>query len=152
MRNKVINNRTAQRQTKINAPSTGNSLQRLSFTKQRWRLKGKKYFYGLIEGTFNTRNTNHMFSFRHREHSTHMDLPQYIWTLNDKNKGYTLKWGIEAQTSSCRNRSSRRNLCLMEKLKISQYKNAETLLNKRAEIVSKCRHCNKSKSFIFYPL
>ena len=102
-----------------------------------------KYYYGLTELPFKTRYGNHLFSFRHREHSTQSDLSKYIWELKDKNKEYSLKWNIEAKTSPYKSGSSRCNLCLTEKLKIAQHKNSETLLNKRAEIVSKCRHRNK---------
>ena len=62
--------------------------------------------------------------------------------LKDKNINFTIKWSI-AKTPIPYNCGSKRcDLCLTEKLLIATH-DTKTLLNKRSEIVSKCRHQKK---------
>ena len=54
-----------------------------------------------------------------------------------------LMWCIVKSVSGYLNVSKRCKLCLHENYKILIYPGQEELLNKRSELVSKCRHVNK---------
>ena len=96
----------------------------------------------LTEHSFKTRYNNNKLSFKHRKHSHDTVLSKYIWDLKDDNTDFSIKWSIITRASSYRGNPSRCNLCLMEKLCILSA-DRSTLLNKRSELVTKCRHENK---------
>ena len=77
--------------------------------------------------------------FRNRGYEKETELSKYIWKLKDQGEDFTIKWSVAAKTSPYICGS---NLCLTEKLLIAKA-DPRTLLNKRSEIVSKCRHLNK---------
>ena len=54
----------------------------------------------------------------------------------------TLKWYIVKSVPSYSNITKRYMLCLHGKFEILTYPNQNELLNKRSELVSKCRHIN----------
>ena len=55
----------------------------------------------------------------------------------------TLIWSIAKKVLPDSNISKKCLLCLHEKLRIINYPRPEELLNKRSELISKCRHANK---------
>ena len=55
----------------------------------------------------------------------------------------TLKWSIVKRVPSYSNITKRCRLCLQEKFEIIKYPRPDELLNKRSELISKCRHANK---------
>ena len=102
---------------------------------------GETYPYiGLADGEFKTRWYNHNKSFRTVKYKNDTELSKLIWDLKDKNIQNVIKWKIIAKCSSYRAGSKFCNLCLTEKLHI--LKNPASI-NKRTEIVSKCRHRRK---------
>jgi hypothetical protein len=101
-----------------------------------------KLYYGASEGDFKQRYYNHTKSFLHTEYRTETELSEYIWNLKNQNKQFKIAWSIAATSSPYRAGSRRCDLCLTEKLIIAKA-DPETLLNSRAELVSKCRHSNK---------
>ena len=62
-----------------------------------------------------------------------------IWELKENRKNYTVDWliAMKAHPYICGTRKC--DLCLCEKLMIARA-NSASLLNKRDELVSKCRH------------
>ena len=72
-------------------------------------------------------------------------LSKYIRDLKDSDTDFSIKWSIVTRAISHRGNPSRCYLCLMEKLCIL-FSDKSTLLNKRSELITKCRHENK-----FYP-
>ena len=84
----------------------------------------------------------HTKSFRHQKHRNETELSKLIWRLKDENKDYTLSWSIAKRSSPYRLGSKRCDLCLTEKVAIIRA-NPKGLLNKRTELISKCRHRNK---------
>jgi len=101
-----------------------------------------KIYYGLTAPGFKSRYNNHTESFRNKNKSNSSELSKYIWQLKDSNKPYSIAWSIAAHAASYRGGMKRCNLCLTEKLIIIQA-DPQTLLNKRTELISKCRHQNK---------
>ena len=102
---------------------------------------GKNYI-GLREGTFKQRYTQHKLSFRNRNYSNSTELSKHIWTLKDSNTNFTINWSILATAPAYSNKTKRCHLCLTEKLYLIRAKKPY-LLNKRSELISKCRHENK---------
>ena len=65
------------------------------------------------------------------------------WAFIENRENYTIDWliAMKAHPYICGTRKC--DLCLCEKLMIARA-NSASLLNKRGELVSKCRHMNKS--------
>ena len=82
------------------------------------------------------------FSLRHHEHDT--VLSKYIWSLKDAGKEYSIKWNIASKSIPYKCGSRRCDVCLSEKTVIARSKHP-CMLNKRTEIVGKCRHQMKFK-------
>ena len=101
-----------------------------------------KSYYGLSKGEFKLRYRNHTSSFRNKKYSKSSELAKYIWHLKDRNKQYEVAWSVVSRANACRCGTRRCNLCTTEKLLIAQ-SDPLTTLNKRSEIISKCRHENE---------
>ena len=92
---------------------------------------------------FKTRYGNHKKSFCHRRYEKDTELSKYIWELKDQNKNFEIKWSIYRKSCGYNQVAKSCNLCLMEKVLICNFKDKERLINKRVDLVSKCRHENK---------
>ena len=101
-----------------------------------------KTYYGACEGEFKTRYNNHTKSFRLKKYISDTELSKHVWSLKDNNKDYTIKWSIASHASPFRCGANKCDLCLTEKLFIIR-SDKKHLLNKRSELISKCRHKNK---------
>ena len=99
-------------------------------------------YIGLTDTTFKTRYNNHVFSFKHRKHQLSTQLSKHIWGIKDKDQPYNINWSIISRASSYSNSTKRCDLCLSEKLEILTADKTK-LLNRRSELISKCRHQNK---------
>ena len=82
------------------------------------------------------------FVLRNRNYSNSTELSKHIWILKDNNTKFTINWSILATAPAYSNKSKRCHLCLTEKLYLVRAKKP-SLLNKRTELISKCRHENK---------
>ena len=92
---------------------------------------------------FKLRYRNHLKSFRHERYRKETQLSKFIGNLNDRNINYSIKWRIIRKTSGFNQLTKLCNLCTSEKVEICKFKNKNLLLNKRTELISKCRHENK---------
>ena len=105
-----------------------------------------KYYYGMAEGDFKHRWSDHKTSFSYAKYRSKTELAQYIWTLKETHKipleNIQIKWSIDRKSSRYRCGTRRCDLCISEKLSILNAA-PETLLNSRDEIVSFCRHMSK---------
>lgn len=99
----------------------------------------KKTYIGLTSTQFKTRYNNHTKSFRNTQYETDSELSKFIWELKRSNTTYTIKWKILKHAPPTKLPSGNCNLCLEEKVSIITYPKAQRL-NKRSELVSKCRH------------
>ena len=100
-------------------------------------------YIGLTEKTFKTRYYGHTQSFRNQKNKHKTTLSTYVWDLKDKNIEPSFKWSIIRHARPYSNKSKKCPLCLEEKFQILFYENKRELLNKRSEIIAKCRHMNK---------
>ena len=99
-------------------------------------------YIGLTEGTFKQRFTQHKHSLRHRSHMNSTELSKYIWQLRNNKRDFSIRWTIICRGRPYSNITKRCDLCTTEKLTIINSKPDE-LLNKRSELISKCRLENK---------
>ena len=102
----------------------------------------QKEYTGLTATTFKQRYSSHQQSLRHRDKQNSTALSKHVWSLKDAGKEYSIKWSVHRKAAAYSNKTKRCNLCLAEKLAIINADKARSL-NKRSELVSKCRHENK---------
>ena len=101
-----------------------------------------KEYFGTAEGEFKLRHNNHTMSFRHKKRVNDTELSKYLWKLKEENADYNLQWSIKAYASPYKCGTRKCDLCLTEKMIIAR-SDPRKLLNKRTELVSKCRYTNK---------
>jgi len=89
------------------------------------------------------RYANHEKSFKHEKYEKETELSKYIWELSRQSTKYNIKWEIISHSNTRKRKSGNCNLCIEEKLAILKAKN--NVLNKRTELISKCRHGNSTK-------
>ena len=95
---------------------------------------------GLTAATFKSRLANHKASFKSKRNAT--ELSNYIWQLKESNCSYSLNWKILCHASHYSNSTKKCNLCIAEKYFII-FKPKQATLNKKTELISKCRHKDK---------
>ena len=100
----------------------------------------EKVYIGMCETAFKDRFYNHNMSLKNRRYESKTELSKYIWSLKDNNTNYEIKWSIYKKTPGYSNISKRCGLCTAEKVAIITFPNKNKLLNKRTELISKCRH------------
>ena len=107
-------------------------------------LNESKVYLGSTEHDFKARYTSHKsdFNLQNKENST--TLSSHVWSLQRKDVPYTIKWKIVARSSAYTAEARRCALCTAEKVRILFYPKGN-LLNKRSEIMNKCRHKARHK-------
>ena len=96
-----------------------------------WRIDGEFKYYN-----------NHTNSFQNQDSENKTELSKHIWQLKRNRIEFNLKWSIAAYAAPYKCGTRRYDLCLTEKYIIART-NQNNLLNKRTELISKCRHRNK---------
>ena len=100
-------------------------------------------YYGSTSMQFKKRYYGHERSFR-IENSSPTGLSNYVWKLKNlgwqMNTDFKIKWSILTKAHTFSLGSKRCDLCISEKTTILLHKDQRTLLNKRDEILTKCRH------------
>lgn len=99
-----------------------------------------KTYIGLTEKEFKTRWYQHRHDFNNKQDST--ELSKHIWDLRKNNKDFEISWKIMKKVPKLNNGQKMCRLCTTEALYIIK-KNSKGQLNKRNEIMNKCRHQNK---------
>ena len=101
-------------------------------------------YFGATEPPFKGRYANHKRSLNKVCKRSETKLSSYIWELKDNRINADISWSVYSQSFPYRCGSRRCDLCLTEKLVILR-SDPETTLNKRSEIMNKCRHATKFK-------
>ena len=99
-------------------------------------------YVGITATSFKARFANHKASFKSKQKRNSTELSKHIWELKDNNLNYAIKWKILCRASHYSNKTKKCNLCLSEKYYIL-YKQNTASLNKKSELLSKCRHKDK---------
>ena len=124
-------------------PLNGTCLQRSLVYRADVECEGETASYvGACEGTFKERYRKHKSSFNNRDYENDTELSKHIWALQDETKNFQIKWSVVKKASPYVCGGKKCDLCLTEKTLIGRSEPGE-LLNKKSEIISKCRHKNK---------
>ena len=140
---KSTEQRTCNCLNKVNCPLeqkclTTNIVYKAKVTSSNQNYQEKVYFSS-CETTFKKRFSNHKKSFNLNEYKNETELSNEIWRIKNSGHHPKVKWEIVKKCVPYNPQTKRCLLCLNEKLDIAAYKE-QNLLNKRNEIVSKCRH------------
>ena len=108
-------------------------------------INDKKYYTGISYTTFKIRYGNHKFSFSHEHQKNQTALSKHYRGLKVKGLTPEIQWSILRRSSTPKSFDSSCNLCLEEKIHILLFPEPKTLLNKRNELIARCRHRVKFK-------
>ena len=100
---------------------------------------GVKDYIGQTMNSFKTRFSSHKNSFSNTARKKATSLSSYVWNLKEKNIDYQINWSKVARALPYQGGGGLCNLCNMEKTLIVT-SDPEKTLNKRTEIMGKCRH------------
>ena len=115
------------------------------------RIPKFKVYTGLTKNTLRERVNHHNWTFTNERNNPfnppaernsklqNTSLSTHVWKLKRRRIQYNLKWRIIKQASVYSKESGGCNLCLEEKTAI-MFADEKTSLNKRTEIMQKCRH------------
>ena len=131
---------------KANCPLDGECTRgalvyRSDVTAQRLPLQ---QYLGATEPMFKSRWGNHKSSFSNPLRKSETCLSKYIWSLKEQDIPFEIKWTLHKQSFPYQCGSRKCDICLSEKLEILNG-DPKVLLNKRSEIMNKCRHRLKFK-------
>ena len=104
----------------------------------------KKVYLGLAEGQWKNRFYNHKLSFKHKRYFNKTTTSSYMWHLKSvSSETPNFEWSILRCVPPYSDISKKCLLRLYKKLKIVTYQHQKELLNKRSELLYKCRRANK---------
>ena len=106
---------------------------------------GKRVYRGISAGHWKQRWYSHRHSFSNPKLRYQTALSKYYWGLKDQGLFPQIKWKILRHSSAANSFNGRCNLCLDKKISIINFKNRKLLLNKRNELVFKCRRRGRFK-------
>ena len=108
-------------------------------------------YLGAAANTFKERFRNHTLSFKHEKYKQNTSLSKHIWDLKTDQKPFEIKWSIAGRATPYNPTAKSCKLCLLEKTLILTTADPSPL-NKRSELMSKCRHRAKFllSSFSWY--
>ena len=135
--------RSCSCRNKDNCPVAGNCLKTcIVYRADIIKVNETHVYYGASDGEFKYRYKNHTNSFRNQDYENKTELSKHIWQLKRNRTEFNLKWNIAMCASPYRCGTRRCDLCLTENYIIARA-NQNNLLNRRTELISKCRHRNK---------
>ena len=102
----------------------------------------EKKYIGLCESTFKKRFANHKSSFNHERYKNSTSLSVELWKIKESNGTPIVTWRIIKNAKAYTPESKRCSLCMNENFEIANYSGLN-LLNKRSEIIAKCRRRRK---------
>ena len=109
----------------------------------------EKEYIGLCETTFKKRYANHKKSFNHEKYKNSTTLSTEFWRLKTNDCNPLISWKIIRTAPAFSLESGKCYLCLTEKFEIANFHEPAKLLNKRSEVISKCRHQRRFKLALF---
>ena len=106
------------------------------------KIQKQKFIMAFAKQHFKRRYANHKKIFSNIEYQTDTELSSEYWNIISANKTSNISWEILGTHKSYKQSSKQCLLCLNEKLALVLHKD-DNMLNKRSEIISKCRLRNK---------
>ena len=139
---KPTNNKTCSCQQKSDCPLNRNCPSECLVYNAAVNTSTTKNYYGTCVKRFKERYNNPTSSFKNKSRQKSKEVSSCIWELKENRKNYTTDWLISVKVHLYICGTRKCDLCLSDKLMIAKA-NSASLLNKRDELVSKCRHMNK---------
>ena len=140
----ALRSKTCNCRTKSDCPLRGNCLVKsIVYKATVTHGNTSKVYIGNTGGEFKDRFRNHTKSFNNAQYETETVLSKHIWNLIRSGTHYAIRYDILKQSNTIGRKTGQCNLCLDEKVAIMQHND---LLNKRTEILSKCRHKQPEKN------
>ena len=96
-------------------------------------------YKGITERTFKERFKEHNKTFRDPKLKADSQLSTEVWKIKQAGGTPVITWKILQKSRTYNPSTQRCALCTTEKLAIAEH-TAKDLLNKRSEIIAKCRH------------
>ena len=102
-------------------------------------VEGVRRYVGQTKNTFKERLKSHRNSFKYSENRIRTRLATYVWDLKDRNRrDIDINYSLVCHASKYRRGDRYCHLCIAEKTFIAKL---DALgLNKRSEILDRCRH------------
>ena len=126
-----------------NCPLNGNCLKGSLVYKAEIKTTNSTAIYiGASANNFKERYRNHVLSFKHPRYQHNTSLSKYIWELKEDNKPFEISWSIAGRAPAYSPEAKSCRLCILEKTLILTSKD-KNILNKRSELMNKCRHRTK---------
>ena len=128
-------------QCPLNEKCLTNVLYKASITPNEENSKTKIY-YGVSETAFKLRYANLKKTFNSIKYQSDAELSNEYWNIISTNKTSNISREILGTHKSYNQSSKLCLVCLNKKLAIALHGD-DNMLNKRSEVISKCRHRNK---------
>ena len=100
-----------------------------------------RHYVGLTANKFKERWYQHRHDFKNETKRESTELSKHIWYKKNKQETYEITWKILKKITKINNGNKMCRLCITEAAIIMKGKKGQ--LNKRNEIMNKCRHQNK---------
>ena len=141
-----INDCNCQKSQKKNCPLKGNCMAgpivyKAVISSNETEMK---IYYGLAGNTFKQRFNGHKSSMTHQTKSDSTEWSKQYWKLKTKGETPIIDWSIAAKAHTYKSGATFCDVCTSEKMFIA-FGDQDTMLNRRTEIFSKCRHRAKFK-------
>ena len=101
-----------------------------------------KFYFGTAMGLWKERYYNHKTSFKYDYHKNDTALSQHYWELKKQDPNPTVLWSVVTKATPPKSLNDKCQLCLLEILNIILNDKNDRVLNKRTQLISKCRHSN----------
>ena len=98
-----------------------------------------RIYKGITERIFKERNKEHKKTFNNLGKKNDSKLSEEVWRIKELGGTPQVTWKILQKSKTYNPQARRCALCLTEKLAIAEHEGKD-ILNKRSEIVAKCRH------------
>ena len=100
--------------------------------------EGEKEYVGQTKNTFKNRLAKHTNSFKYSEKRVASGLAGHVWSLKDRKIDYSIRYSLLNRAKMFRRGDRRCELCITEKAYIAKQPPGE--LNKRSEVLNRCKH------------
>ena len=141
---KPVNNEIVRRcdcRVPRDCPLNGNCLQ----SDVMYKAEPTRNYIGISVTTFKVRWRNHKTAFDNQYSLQSTTLSTYYWKLKLENKNPRVSFSIIKKVPSYTPEYGKCRLCTAEKLQILKW-DPSKIINKRKELMSKCRH--KAKFYL----
>ena len=127
---------------RVNCPTDGKCLTRSVVYKAEVTStddKTTQTYIGVTATDFKTRYRKHLKPLHNEKYKHETELSKHVWNLKKENRQFSIRWAIVKQIQAGRDGKRNYTLCLEEKVMIMKGR-SKSILNRRSEMFTKCRH------------